>query len=603
MVTFLKVVFFPLTVITFLAGCGGGGGEAPVSSTPPASPVLSLTKQAVKVFRFEWTDVADESEYRLLENATGSSGYSVVATVPANSSQFDLEVFLPERANASYILQACNGGGCSDSSAVFVSGSLSEAIGYVKASNSVAGLMFGAEGGVALSSDGNTMVVTAYLEDSGATGINGNQLDNSAFISGAVYVFVQDGTGTWAQQAYIKASNTDAEDYFGFGVALSGDGNTLAVGAYGEDSAAVGINGDQTDNSRNESGAVYVFVRSAAGEWSQQSYIKASNTDAGDWFGGSVALSEDGNTLAVGASGEDSAATGINGDQLDNSDSNSGAVYIFDRDNTGVWAQQAFVKGSNSNGGDWFSIVSLSNDGNTLAVGAYGERSLAGAVYVLVRDGTANWSEQAYVRASNTDAEDFFGFDVALSGDGSTLAVGALGEGSAATGIDGNQFDNSAWRSGAAYVFVGNGMGTWSQQAYIKSSNSEASPSLNGGGDEFGISLDLSDDGNTLAVGAQWEQSDAIGINGDQFNNLAGSTGAGAAYTFSRSMGVWSQQAYVKASNTKTFLQTFFGASIALSGDGATMAVASPKEYSNATGIDGDQTDRSAMDSGAVYLY
>jgi len=109
----------------------------------------------------------------------------------------------------------------------------------------------------------------------------------------------------------MPLSNTGAGDEFGVSVALSGD--TLAVGVPFEDSAAIGIDGDQSDNSAADAGAVYVFTRDAAGVWSQQDYVKASNTDAGDEFGLGVALS--GDTLAVGAYLEDSAATGIDGAQ------------------------------------------------------------------------------------------------------------------------------------------------------------------------------------------------------------------------------------------------------------------------------------------------
>jgi hypothetical protein len=113
-------------------------------------------------------------------------------------------------------------------------------------------------------------------------------------------------------------------------LALSGDGNTLAVGADREDSAAIGVNGDQADNNARFAGAVYVFARDTGGVWTQQAYVKSSNTDAGeDFFGQSMALSGDGNTLAVGAFGERSAATGVNGDQADNSASVAGAVYVF----------------------------------------------------------------------------------------------------------------------------------------------------------------------------------------------------------------------------------------------------------------------------------
>ena len=89
---------------------------------------------------------------------------------------------------------------------------------YIKSSNSEAGDAFG--GALALSGDGLTLAVGAAAEDSAATGIDGNQADNSAMSSGAVYVFTRAGT-TWTQQAYVKASNTDANDVFGGSVALS----------------------------------------------------------------------------------------------------------------------------------------------------------------------------------------------------------------------------------------------------------------------------------------------------------------------------------------------------------------------------------------------
>ena len=98
----------------------------------------------------------------------------------------------------------------------------------------------------------------AYSEDSAATGIDGDQLDNSAGEAGAVYVYRRNGA-TWSHQAYAKASNTEANDQFGWPVALSGDGNTLAVGARLEDSGATGVDGDQSSNSASEAGAVYVF--------------------------------------------------------------------------------------------------------------------------------------------------------------------------------------------------------------------------------------------------------------------------------------------------------------------------------------------------------
>lgn len=324
---------------------------------------------------------------------------------------------------------------------------------------------------------------------------------------------------------YMKASNTGPIDQFGFCVALSGD--TLAVAAPEEDSAATGINGNGNSNGATDSGAVYVFAWNGA-SWTQQAYLKASNTGAFDRFGYSLTLS--GDTLAVGALSEGSRATGINGNGADNGATDSGAVYVFQR-TAGVWAQQAYIK------------------------------------------------------ASNTDAGDFFGYSVALSGD--TLAVGAPLESSNATGINGNQANNSAMYSGAVYVFARTA-GVWAQQAYIKASNTDSQ-------DQFGSSVALS--GDTLAVGAIGEASRETGVTATGSDNTASESGA--VYVFARTAGIWAQQAYLKASNTGAGDR--FGLSLALAGD--TLAVGAPLEDSAATGINGDGNSNAAPQSGAVYVF
>lgn len=473
---------------------------------------------------------------------------------------------------------------------------------YLKASNTAGSAIFGSS--VALSADGSTLAVGAVGEASAATGIGGDQTNTLAGNSGAVYVFTRAGL-RWSQQAYVKASNTDFGDHFGCSVALSDDGATLAVGACHEDSAAVGVGGNHADNSAAEAGAVYVFTRHGT-TWSQQAYLKASNTDPGDGFGDAVALSADGSMLAVGASAEDGATTGIGGDEADNSAADAGAVYMFVRSGT-TWSQQAYVKASNTGTGDSFGRrIALSIDGSTLAVAAPGEdseatgvdgdqssdaRDRSGAVYVFTRSGVT-WSQQAYVKASNTGYSDYFGSALALSDDGSTLGVGATGEASAATGIDGNQADDSLTYAGAVYVFARTA-GTWSQQAYVKASNTNW-------GDDFGTYVALSGDGSRLAVGAVDEDSAAVGIDGRQTNNNA--PDSGAVYLFTRSATTWGQQAYIKASNTGP--ADDFGASLALSRDGTTLAVGGRGDDSLATGVDGDQSDAvSGSFAGAVYVF
>ncbi|NOT25065.1 MAG: hypothetical protein HOP16_03080 [Acidobacteria bacterium] len=182
---------------------------------------------------------------------------------------------------------------------------------------------------IALSADGTTLALGSADEDCLATGVNppgctdDRESDTSA---GAVSVFVREGT-TWTQQGYLKASNTGAGDWFGLRVALSGDGNALAVSAIYEAGAGRGTGSRQDDDTAPESGAVYFFTRSD-GAWKQEAYIKASNADEFDQFGGALAMSRDGRTMVAGARGEDSAAAG---NQADNSLDESGAVYVFTR--------------------------------------------------------------------------------------------------------------------------------------------------------------------------------------------------------------------------------------------------------------------------------
>ncbi len=416
-----------------------------------------------------------------------------------------------EDSNATGVNGSQGNNGATDSGAAYVfvrSGTTWSQQAYLKASNTEADDRFG----YAVALSGDTVVVGAYCEDSNATGVDGNQGSNGATNSGAAYVFVRNGT-TWSQQAYLKASNTDASDFFGRALAVSGD--TVVVGADGEDSNAKGVNGDQSDDSATGAGAAYVFTR-AGTVWSQQAYLKASNTSAADGFGCSLSIAED--SLVVGAYAEDSVVV------------ISGAAYVFVR-NGATWSQQAMLKASYLDHSDEFGF-SVALSGDILVVGAFHEDSNAtgvngdesndnakdsGAAFVFVRSG-ATWAQQAYLKASNTDAGDYFGYAVAVSGE--VVVVGALGEDSSATGVNGDEGDNSAVESGAAYMYQRIG-GIWRQRAYLKASNAEMS-------DRFGGACSVS--GETVVAGAVGEASNATGVDGDQGDNSAAQ--AGAAYVF-----------------------------------------------------------------------
>ena len=471
---------------------------------------------------------------------------------------------------------------------------------YLKASNAEGGASSFPHGdgfGHSVAVSDHTVVVGAPWEASNATGVNGDQNDNSALLAGAAYVFVRNA-GSWSQQAYLKASNTDGSipsnpwgDMFGHCVAVCGD--TLVVGAVGESSNATGVGGDQQDNSAREAGAAYVFVRNGS-TWSQEAYLKASNTDTGDYFGHAVSVS--GDTLVVGAYGECSNATGVNGNQSDNSIPTSGAAYVFTRSGT-TWSQEAYLKASNTGWDDHFGW-SVSVSGRTVVSGAMNEQSKAtgvngdqsdnslqhaGAAYIFTRS-ASSWSQEAYLKASNTASQDYFGFSVSASGN--TVLVGASLEDGGATGVNGDEGDGAP-NAGAAYVFTRGGT-TWGQEAYLKASNTDP-------GDYFGYSVAVS--GDTAVVGAYREASNATGVDGDQGDNSAYL--AGSAYVFARDGTDWSQQSYLKASNTDA--GDWFGYSVSVSG--RTVVVGAYEEASNATGVNGNQHDNSADQAGAAYTF
>jgi len=434
---------------------------------------------------------------------------------------------------------------------------------FLKAANAESGDFFG----WSVVIDGDTAAIGAVGERGDGSGPG----DNSRRASGAVYVFSK-SSGTWVQQAYLKAPNAEIEDGFGLSLALSGD--TLVIGAPYEDSAAREIDGDDADNLAPDAGAAYVFVRNGSA-WTRQAYLKASNADSEDQFGRSVAI--DGDHVLVSAWLESSNAVNVDGDQSNNDAPGAGAVYAFERTGTS-WVQTAYLKASNSGEGDWFG-VSVAMDAGRAVVGAFYEDSAAtgvngdgesnlepdsGAAYVFALTGSV-WSPAAYLKASNTGEGDIFGASVAISGD--TILIGAPWEASNATGIGGDQLNDLAIDSGAAYLFRFED-GTWRQSHYIKASNT-------GAHDTFGVSLAL--DGGFAAIAAYGEDGGSAGIDGDQSDNPG--TNSGAVYRFAVAGGDWEQVSYLKASNPME--QGLFGFNISVSGEST--LVGTPYEATGGT--------------------
>jgi uncharacterized protein YcgI (DUF1989 family) len=347
----------------------------------------------------------------------------------------------------------------------------------------------------------------------------------------------------WVNEAYIKAPNAEVNDCFAVSQALATSEDTIVLGVRGENSAQTTItNGTLVqagDGTGMNFGAAYVFKRNGT-TWSNEAYLKPPNMESGDIFGTSVAIS--GDTIVVGASSEDSNQTTIT---------------------------------------------------NGLAPVGVNGASAAGAAYVFKRSGTT-WTNEAYLKAPNAEANDNFGISVSISGD--TIIVGATGESSNQTTITSGTLtssNNSAANSGAVYVFKRNGT-TWTNEAYLKAPNAEAS-------DQFGGAISIDED--TIVVGATQEASNQTTItNGLAPTGINGATSSGAVYVFKRTGTTWTSEAYLKAPNTGA--SDNFGKSVSIYGD--TIVVGAQNEDSNQTTITNGtltNSNNNISDSGAAYVF
>ena len=586
-----------------LVGCGGDSKSSNTSSSassvtssyaPPAIPdngsgtwpSVKVSAVETKTLRFEWSAVPDATHYILSKNAGGNSGYTQISgDITDTHVEETISVHLQDWINDQYLVQACNADGCNQNSDItFSATEMLQSIGYLKASNAGFADWFGWS--VALSGDGQTLAVGAPAEDSNATGVNGDQHSDTSRNAGAVYVFIKDASNKWVQQAYLKASNTEQpyfntdrvleNDRFGYAVSLSDDGNTLAVSAILEDSPSWGINCNQ-DN--------------------YETVVTPPSTSATST---SSSLSSSGTVTMTAV------------------DMNIGAVYIFERNNT-EWAQTSYIKPHYSiyhtrNGLQFGMNLALSGDGQTLAVGAALDQmsTLADATitqfYPTTSESSARGCYEYYPESSSSS----------LDLPNSSVSSTSISSSSNSSSSSSAQAYRGGTRSGAVYTYI-KVDDEWIEEAHIKAAN--ASPN-----DLFGSALQLSFDGNTLAVGAPNEGAAGTGINADKAlerrcvrvrNDVVTDItcasydpygqniylSLGAAYVFDRTDGLWQQSTYIKPDAINH--QTQFGAQIALSGDGSTLAVGAPGDGATTYGVNASPTDQkiSRIGAGATYVY
>ena len=301
--------------------------------------------------------------------------------------------------------------------------------------------------------------------------------------------------GTSHQHHPTKLTALNADEYDHFSTSVATDGDTIVVGAPGDDDGGDGA------------GSAYVFVRTREG-WERSAKLTASDAEEQDSFGGSVAI--DGDTIVVGARHDDDAGL------------SSGSAYVFVRTREG-WEQSAKLTASDAEEQDSFGSVAI--DGDTIVVGAFAKRNAAGriggAVYMFAR-ASGGWVQSAEFLLYDTTTDDYLGISVAIDGD--TIVAGA-------PSLD--FFDGSP---GAVYVYARTSMG-WADSAILTTFDG-------GPWDSFGESVAVS--GATIVVGAATEDAES-------------------AYVFTRSRSGWDESAKLTASDSEE--QDSFGGSVAIDGD------------------------------------
>jgi ketosteroid isomerase-like protein len=347
--------------------------------------------------------------------------------------------------------------------------------------------------GWSVSVSGDYAIIGAHWEDQDATG------SNTKFNAGAAYIFEKNGAGVWAERQKIVASDRDLSDEFGEAVAISG--TYAIVGAYKEDEDVAG------NNTLSSAGAAYIFERDGAGVWNEVQKVVAADRGWGDTFGEKLAIS--GDYAIIGAMEEDEDVNG------NNTMSNAGSAYVFERDGNGNWNQTQKLVAQDRNHNDKYAR-SIAVNGSYAVIGAafedhneFGTDSLgnAGSAYLYERDNWGNWVQVQKLVASDREGADNFGWSVGI--DSLYVVIGANLEDHDAAGND-YKFD-----AGAAYVFVRETSGVWMEdQKIVASDRSDL--------DIFGSSIAIS--GTDVIVGAYWEDHNVAGM--DSMDR------AGAMYIF-----------------------------------------------------------------------
>lgn len=525
-----------------LAACGGGGEKA--SAPDPNAiageevvgqqvaldpPQLSEDRERI---RLTWQAGPDATVFTAFVQRTSDAAFEPIeADVSGNNGEFLRgPAWRWDYPSAQVRVRACDQGGkvCATSnSQALLDVLLASSARITPAPEFPVGHGFAEQ--ILLSRDGRTLAMGNSQDRSATPGQTGE---------GSVWVYRRGSDGLWSPEARINRFHVRTA--FGPGLAMSSDGSTVAVGADLDGGSVGGVNAPEVDSyfihpptPGASSGAVYVFRRDEQGQWQLQAFIKAATPVDGERMGATVALSGDGNRMAV---------------------TSFARVYLFERSG-GSWRQVRIVERRGSVG-SIFRVV-MSSDGHTFAISG--------------RDGTGNkvlvyrhcpcsdgWRLAAELRSAKPivgaggSFNDQFAVGsslldrpLSLSADGKTLAVGAPGDRGDIDDLNTGAFDVPA--QGSIYLFGEDRDGVWRRHAHLRTRSAADN-------DYIGQTVELDAEGKVLAAKACGHAANDSGV---RRNHRAGATAGvsgprcsvyeligGAVYIFERgAAGTWSHAA------------------------------------------------------------
>jgi len=574
----ISSIILILLLSAFIINCGGARSN---NGKPTIAPSIQPTLQSeygVTKITFNWDKDPLITNYQLISlssgGATGVTDEILFSNLFTSSVTLPISVHLQNWATSQFKIRGCNSVGCIDSNIVDLRNQSSKVVGYIKAFSDLGDDdNFGYA--VAISGDGNTMAVGAPNEDS--VDIT-NPSDANSIDSGAVYIY-QKINNSWQFKSFIKPTTISSGSQFGSALDLSDDGSVLVVGEW------------LGNSSVSSSGAAYIFELINS-NWDQIKKLTPIVPQVNERFGFSIAISGNSNTIVVGAPGKHAFTP------------SKGKITVFTKVNSQWDSTGVVLAPTDSIDYDYFgNSVDINFDGTKLIAAKLSNPSFYFYDFKQLASATSkSWIEEIIIAPIN-NSSNFKGGAVSMDNSGNVIAVSQIGS---QVHLYKNELNSStnikSWNKKYTYVSAAIGAPPFSGESF----SSSVIPYIGVANNGYPTTLALSGNGKRFIVGAPYESTNQSGVfssfsiaNG--INNLV----FGASYLFEENAsGQWIQKSYIKAANSGN--NDFFGTSVAISNSGKTLAIGAIGESSDYFGISTIKPEidnENKLNSGAVYLY